>query len=112
MIDIGRAYGPADVALLEAAFGATDLPLFLLHRQIHLVSSQSVIAYGGMPICVRRCDVPAASALLAEIAPRYESPMRWKAAFLIAFVIFGFGGGVPMPMNAVSPRSFVRELTL
>ncbi|ATG47296.1 hypothetical protein [Celeribacter ethanolicus] len=108
-IEIGRAYGAADVALIESAFEGAGIPLFVLHRQVHLVASQHAVAFGGMPICVLPSDRDAAVALLSEIVPVHRCRLRWAAMVLFLLACLSFGTAVPMPINGTFPRYRVRQ---
>ncbi|WP_226550357.1 MULTISPECIES: hypothetical protein [Celeribacter] len=103
LIEIGRAYGAADFALLEAAFGATDIPLFLHGAQTHMIRSEMALAFGGMPITVPASRWKEATALLAEIAPKHEFRLRWPLAVPLVVISFLFGV-VPVHFNATFPR--------
>ncbi|WP_394707344.1 hypothetical protein [uncultured Celeribacter sp.] len=103
LIEIGRAYGPADFALLEAAFGATDIPLFLHGAQTHMIRPEMALAFGGMPMAVPTSRWQEAVALLAEIAPKHGFRIRWPLAVpLVAMSLLI--GAVPMHLNATFPR--------
>ncbi|AJE46330.1 hypothetical protein [Celeribacter indicus] len=103
LVEIGRAMGAADVALLEAAFGATDIPLVLLHSQHHRNVPHLAVALGGMPVCVPLSRREEAAALLEGIAPVHRLRFRGPAVVVLVLVSLLFGA-VPMPMNATFPR--------
>ncbi|NIY79046.1 hypothetical protein HCZ23_06145 [Celeribacter sp. HF31] len=103
LTEIGRAYGSTDFALLEAAFGATDIPLFLHGAQTHMIRPEMALALGGMPIAVPTSRRKEAAALLAEVAPEHGFRIRWPLAVPLV-VMSLLIGTVPIHLNATFPR--------
>ena len=103
LIEIGRAYGVADFALLEGAFAAADIPLFLLHTETMRQCTHFALALGGTPICVPRSRFDEAVALLADVAPAPQARLRGWRLVAIAVLSVTFGG-FAVPMSGTFPR--------